>query len=86
MPGALRDAVGDEVHGVEAGHVLLLQEKAALLSRSAKTRDQHVSAGNLLAAGRLHMHHGAMDDALEARRGLGLAVLVEDEVGSAPCR
>ena len=27
------------------------------------------------------MHHGAMDDALEARGGLRLAVLVENEVG-----
>ena len=79
--GALRDAVADEIHGVEAGHVLLGQEEGRVALALGEDRDQHVSARNLLAPGRLHMHHGAMDDALEARGGLGLAVLVENEVG-----
>ena len=35
-------------------------------------RDQDVRAGHLLAPRRLHVDHGALDDALEAGRGLGI--------------
>jgi hypothetical protein len=43
-------------------------------------RDQHVGAGHFLAAGRLHMDHGALDDALEAGRRLGVLVISGDQV------
>ncbi len=54
-------------------------------------RHQHVGTGHLLAAGGLHVHHGAMDDALEAggRLRLGRALheqggeLVVEELGDA---
>ncbi len=52
-----------------------------MLSRSAKTRDQDVRTRYLFPAGRLDMDDGAMDDALEARCGLGFAVLIENQVG-----
>ena len=43
-------------------------------------RDQHVGAGHLLAAGRLHVDHGALDDALEAGGRLGILAAVGDQV------
>jgi len=48
----------------------------AWLSRSEKERDQHIGSGDLVAPGILHVQHGALNDALESRGGLGvLAVL-----------
>ena len=43
-------------------------------------RDQHVGAGHLLAAGRLHMDHGALDHALEAGGRLGVLGAVGHQV------
>ncbi len=64
--GTLGDAVGDEIHRVEAGHVLLLQEIGGVAFALGEDGDEHIGAGHLLAAGRLHMHDGAVNDALEA--------------------
>ena len=38
-------------------------------------RDEHIGAGDLLAAGRLHMNDRALDDALESRRRLGVLAI-----------
>ena len=43
-------------------------------------RDEHVGARHFLAAGRLDVDDGALDDALEAGRRLGVLVAVGDEV------
>ena len=43
--------------------------------------DQHVGAGDLLAAGRLHMDDGALDDALEAGGGLGILARAGGQIG-----
>ena len=43
--------------------------------------DEHVRAGHLLAAGRLNVDDGALDDALEAGRRLGVLAVEADEVG-----
>ncbi len=43
-------------------------------------RDQHIGAGHLLAAGRLHVDHRALDHALETRRRLRIVGAVGDEV------
>ena len=43
-------------------------------------RDQHVGAGDFLAARRLHMDDGALDDALEAGRRLGILRALGDQV------
>ncbi len=43
--------------------------------------DEHVGAGHFLAAGRLHVHHGTMDDALEAGGRLRFGALLGDERG-----
>ena len=69
----LGDAVADVIDRVVAGHVLLLQEIGGVALALGEDRDQHVGAGDLLAAGRLHMDDGALDHALEA--GGRLAIL-----------
>ncbi len=80
-PRAFGDAVRNEVHRVEAGHVLLLQEICRVALPLREDGDENIGAGHLFAAGRLHMNDGAMNDALEARRGLRFAVLIEDQIG-----
>ena len=45
-----------------------------------KDRDEHVRAGHLFAAGRLHMDDRPLDDALEPGRRLGVLVTVGDQV------
>ena len=87
----LLDAVGDEIHHIEAGNALLVQVVHRVRVFLAKDGDEHVGAGDfLLAIARgLHVHDGALDDALEAQRGLGvhlvgashLGGVVFDEVG-----
>ena len=44
-----------------------VQEKGRVALALGEDRDKHIGARNLLAPGGLHMHDGAMDDALEAR-------------------
>ena len=69
-PGALGDAVRNVVHRVVARHVLLLQEEGGMALALGEDRDQHIGARHFLAARRLHMDDGALDDALEAGGGL----------------
>ena len=45
-----------------------------------ENRDQHVGAGHLLAARRLHVDDGALDHALEAGGRLGILVAVAHQV------
>ena len=45
-----------------------------------ENRNQHIGAGDFLAAGRLHMNDSALDDALEAGRRLGIFRAVGDQV------
>ncbi len=76
----LGDAVADVVDRVVAGHVLLLQEIGGVALALGEDRDQHIGAGDLLAAGRLHVDHGALDHALEAGGRLGVLAAVGDQV------
>ncbi len=76
---ALGDAVADVVDRVEPGHVLLLQEEGRVALALGEDGDEDVGARHLLAAARLHMGHGAVDHALEARGGLRIAMGVEHE-------
>ena len=77
--GALGDAVADVLDGVEARHLLLLQEVGGMALALGEDGDEHVGAGHFLAAGGLHVHHGAMDDALEAGGRLRLGAILGDE-------
>ena len=58
--------MGDVVHRVIAGHVLLLQEEGGMAFALGKDGDQHIGAGHLLASRGLHMNDGALDDPLES--------------------
>ena len=88
---ALLDAVGDEVHHVQARHALLVQVVHGVRVLLAEDRHQHVGAGDFLlaVAGGLHVHDRALDHALEAQRRLGVHLVgarhrgrvVLDEVG-----
>jgi hypothetical protein len=46
-----------------------------------ENRDEHVGAGHLVAAGRLHVNDRALDDALEAGCGLGILPAVSHKIG-----
>ncbi len=61
----LGDAMGDEIHRVIAGHVLLLQEIGGVAFAFGEDGDQHIGAGHFGAARGLHMDRGALDHALE---------------------
>ena len=75
----LGDAMTDVLHRVEAGHLLLLQEIGGVALALGEDGDEHVGTRHLLAAGGLHVHHGAMDDALEAGGRLRLGRILGNQ-------
>ena len=77
--GTLGDAVADVVHRVEARHVLFLQEVGGVAFALGEDRDQHVGAGHFLAAGRLHVHHGALHDRWKPVVGFASSPSVDDQ-------
>ena len=88
---ALFDAVGNEIDHVQACHALLVEVVDGVRVFLAKDSDQHIGAGHFffaIASG-LHMHDGALDNALKTKRGLGidffgtrdLRCVVFDEIG-----
>ena len=88
---ALFDAVGDEVDHVQTGHALLVEVVDGVRVFLTKDSDQHIGARHFFFAITcgLHMHDGALDDALKTERGLGidffgacnLRRVVFDEIG-----
>ena len=76
----LGDAVADIIDRVVARHVLLLQEIGGVAFALGEDRHQHVGAGDLLAAGGLHVDDRALDHALEAGGRLGILGAVGDQV------
>ena len=84
MLGAARrlgDAGGDEVHRIEARHVLQLQEVDGMRLALAEHGDQHIGAGHLVAAGALHVDRRALHHALERGGGLRLGGAVGGQAG-----
>jgi hypothetical protein len=77
--GLLGDAVGDEVDRVVPRHVLLLQEVGGVAFALGEDGDQHIGAGDLVAARGLHVDHGALDHALEAGGRLGVLAVLDDQ-------
>ena len=74
---ALADAMADVADGIEAAHVLLLQEIDGIALAFGEQRDEHVCAGHFIAAGGLDVQDRALDDALEAAGGRGVGLLVD---------
>ena len=74
--------MGDEVDGIVAGHLLLLQEIGRIRFTFGENGHQDVRAGHFGPARALHVDRGALDHALErgGRHRFG-AVHVGDEVG-----
>ena len=81
---AFLDAVGNEIDHVQAGHALLVEVVHRMRIFFAKDGHQHVGTGHffLAVAGGLHMHDGALDDALKTQRGLGVHIVVARHLGS----
>ena len=85
----LVDAVRDVVHHVQAGDGALVEEIHRMRILLAEQGDQDVGAGHFFLVGGLHMQDGALDDALEADRRLGVHFVVarqdrgmgSDEIG-----
>jgi Flp pilus assembly protein protease CpaA len=83
--------VSDEVHHNQARDALLMQVVHGVRVFFAKYRHQHIGTGDFFfaVAGGLHMHDGALNDALKTQRGLGVHIVVTrhlrrvvlDEVG-----
>ena len=80
-PRCLGNAMGDEIHRIEPGHILQLQEIDRMALAFGKQGHQHVGAGHLIAAGGLHMNGRALDHALEAGGRLRVAGAVGGQAG-----
>jgi hypothetical protein len=77
--GAFGDAVTDVAHRIEPRHVLFLEEVDSVALALGEKRHQHIRTRHFVAAGILHMKHGALDNALETSRGLGILAVFNDE-------
>ncbi len=73
----LADAMREEIHHVEPGDTLLVQVIDRMRIFLAEDRHQHIGARHLFLAvgGGLHVHDGALNDALESQRGLGVHIV-----------
>ena len=78
---ALRDAVADVVDGIEAGHVLLLQEEYGMGLPLREQSYEDVGAGHFAAPGALDMDGRALDDPLETGGGLRVDHAVDRQAG-----
>src|SRR3546814_9946215 len=71
--GALADAVADVADGVQAAHVLLLEEIDGVALPLGEKRDEHIGSRHSVFSGGLDMQDGALDHPLEAAGGGGVA-------------
>jgi len=70
--GALRNAMTDVAHGIEAGHILFLEKINRVTFALRKQSHQHVGPGYLVAPRILDVQDGALHDALKARCRFGV--------------
>ena len=63
----LADAMRNEVHNIQAGHTLLVQEINRVRILLAEYRHQHIGAGDFLLARGLDMQDRALDHPLKAQ-------------------
>lgn len=59
--------MGDEIHRVIAGHILILKEIGGVAFAFCKDRHQDIGTGHFGAAGALDVNGSALDDLLEGR-------------------
>ena len=74
--GDLREAVRDEIDHVEARDLGAIQQMHRVALLFTEDGDEHVGDADFFLARRLHVEHGALQDALETERGLHFAVFV----------
>ncbi len=72
----LGNAVGDEIHHVQARHALLVQEVDGLGLLLAEDRHQHIGAGDFALAGGLDVQNRPLEHALETQGGLRFSGIV----------
>ncbi len=73
--GDLRQTVRDVIDDVETRHMLAIQKKHGVALFLAENRDEHIRDADLLLAAGLDVKHRSLQNALEAQRGLHLALL-----------
>ena len=80
---ALLDAVSNEVHHIQACDTLLVQVVHGMRVLFAEDGHQHIGTGHFLfaIARGLHMHDGALDDALKPQGGLGIDLVGARDLG-----
>ncbi len=71
-----RDAVGNEVHHIQPGDVVLVEQVGGVGILFAEDRDQHIGALDFLLAGRLHVVERPLQHALEADGRLGITPVI----------
>ena len=73
----LFDAVGDEIHHIQAGHALLVEVVDRVRIFLTEDGHQHVRAHHLFfaAARGLHVHDGALNHTLKSQGRLGIHVI-----------
>ena len=71
----------DIADGVQAGHVLLLQEVDRMAFAFGKYRNKDICPRNLVPTGTLNVIDRPLNDALETCRRLGVIATVDDQVG-----
>ena len=74
--GDLRQAVRNEIDDVEARDLGAIQQVNGVTLLLAEDGDEHIGDADFFLAGGLHVEHRALQHALEAERGLHLAVFV----------
>ena len=74
--GDLRQPVRHEIDHVEARDLGAVQQMDSVALLLAEDGDEHVGDADFLLARRLHVEHGALQDALEAQGRLHLAVFI----------
>ena len=65
-----------EIDDVEPRDIGAIQQVHGVALLLAEDRDEHVGDADFLLAGRLDVEHRALQDALEAERGLDFAIFV----------
>ena len=76
----LGNAMANVVHRIEPRHVLFLQVIDRVAFALGEHRYQHVGTGDFLAARRLHVNGGTLNDALETCSGFRIVMTVHDKV------
>ena len=77
--GNLGNAMADVADGIQARHILLLQEVDRVALTLREQGNQDIGPGDLTTPGRLDMHGGAVERALEACGGFGLDEAIHDQ-------